>query len=63
MAKGALSYTIVYNTVLFLWWSFKKIKDEDNNDREDGKEKDEENNGGYRRVKGTLMSQEKSYKR
>ena len=55
MAKGALTYTILYNTVLFPWWSFKKIKDEDNNDREDGKENNEENNGGYRRVKGTLI--------
>ena len=63
MAKEALTYTILYNTVLFPWWSFKKIKDEDNNDRQDGKENNEENNGGYRRVKGTLMSQENSYKR
>ena len=42
-------YTILYSTVLFPWWSFKKMKDK----KEDGD--DEGSNGEYRRVTGTSI--------
>ena len=44
-------YTIIYSTVLFPWWSFKKMKDNE----EDDKDNDEESNGEYRRVTGTSI--------
>ena len=48
IASGSFHYTILYSTVLFPWWSFKKINDKDNN-------KKEESNGEYRRVRGTSI--------
>ena len=42
-------YTILYSTVLFPWWSFKKMKDKKEDDN------DEESNGEYRRVTGTSI--------
>ena len=44
-------YTILYSTVLFPWWSFKKMK----GNEEDDKDNDEESNGEYRRVTGTSI--------
>ena len=44
-------YTILYSTVLFPWWSFKKMKDNEEVD----KDNDEESNGEYRRMTGTSI--------
>ena len=53
---GYIYYTVIYSTALFPWWSFRKIKDdESDNNEEDYKENDEENNGDYRRIRGTLI--------
>ena len=49
MVNATFSYTTVYSTALFPWWSFRKItKSEERNDKE-------ENTGDYRRVTGTSI--------
>ena len=49
-----LNYTIIYCAVLFPWWSFKNIKDDENDNKKDDKDNDEDN-GEYRRVRGTSI--------
>ena len=48
VASASFEYIIMYSTVLFPWWSFSKINDKDENDKE-------ESNGEYRRVRGTSI--------
>ena len=52
MTNGFMTYTVIYSTVLFPWWSFIKIKDDQ---EEDNQENDEEANGEYRRIRGTSI--------
>ena len=62
MINGFVTYTIFYSTVLFPWWSFKKIKNDEYDKEEDNKENDEDN-GGNRRARGTsipIMSRTRS---
>ena len=44
-----LLYTLVYSTVLFPWWSFKNIKNIEEEQNE------QESNGEYKRVRGTSI--------
>ena len=44
--QSCLLYTLVYSTVLFPWWSFKTIKNIEE------EESEQQSNGEYRRVRG-----------
>ena len=51
ITNGFLTFTIAYNIVLFPWWSFKKVKGDENYNKED----DTEKNGDYRKITGTSI--------
>ena len=48
-------YNILYSTVLFPWWSFKKINSKEDDNKENEKEEEDEGNGEYRRIRGTSI--------
>ena len=50
-----LQYIILYSTVLFPWWSFRKINGKEDDKKENDKE-DDEGNGEYRRIRGTSIA-------